>query len=146
MNPDFYPGSGNEKCIYLPLCNYSGCNAIHLVLPCMNRNIFMKLKAATLKPKNCFVFSFPRTGIWSTPYLFRMIEGTVSTPFLILPISCRTSSSCIFFCASTLTRDATDIYISAVRFFRTGLHSSRCGHCAHFSRRNDTRMRPVWLI
>ena len=146
MNPEFCENS-SDKPRHMPiLCFYSGCNAIHFVLPCMNRNIFMKLNAATLKPKNCFVLSFPRTGIWSTPYLFRMMEGTVSTPFLILPMSRHTSSSCMLFCDSILSRDATDTYISAVRFFRTGLHSSRCGHCAHFSRRKDTRMRPGWLI
>jgi len=81
MNPDFYPGSGNEKCIYLPLCNYSGCNAIHLVLPCMNRNIFMKLKAAgTLKRRMCFcaisLFREPGHMVRKTgPYCYSYCPG-----------------------------------------------------------------------
>ena len=72
---------------------YHRANPLHNSSPSINLLSFWKFNAAILKPKNSFVLSFPRTGIVSTIYLFRMTDGTVSTPFLIRPIIFRVSGS-----------------------------------------------------
>ena len=69
---------------WLPL--YAGSKLLHFSLPWVNRINLLKFKVATLKPKNCFVFNFPLTGISSTTYLFLRTDTTVSTPLQIRPI------------------------------------------------------------
>lgn len=81
-----------------------------------------EFRVATLKPKNCFVFSFPLTGILSTVYLFLSIDGTVSTPLRIRPMNVRISS----FISSVDSRirllDFSGIIRLAVLSFTLGLH------------------------
>ena len=72
---------------------YANSKLLHFNLPWVNRINLLKFRAATLKPKNCFVFSFPLTGILSTVYLFLRMDGTVSTPLRIRPMNVRISSS-----------------------------------------------------
>ena len=81
----------------------------------------MKLIAATLKPKRCFVHILPRTGISSIPYFRLKTEGTDSMPFRI---GAKTLNSSVFRlrCSSARSFDFTDMTFTAVRFENFDLH------------------------
>ena len=128
-----------EEHIHPLYYRHSITNARHFDLPLINRISLAKFWAPTLKPKRYFVFSFPRTGILSTPYLFLRIDGEVSTPFLILPILFLVSSSRISKDPNKRFLEFKDMTIVAVRFFSFGLHSHRCGQFSHVSLVKDTR-------
>lgn len=78
-----------ERAIYHP---YASSKVLHFSFPLVYLISLVIFREATLKPKNCLVLSVPLTGIWSTRYLFRMTDGTVSTPFRILPIHAQVAS------------------------------------------------------
>lgn len=72
---------------------YTGSKPLHFSFPWMKRIRLLKFRATTLKPKNCFVFSFPLIGILFTVYLFLRTDGTVPAPLRICPRNVLVSSS-----------------------------------------------------
>ena len=141
----YFKGNTVSQCTcYVLILILYQVNALHLSFPLMYRNSLMKFRAPILKPKNCFVLSLPRIGILSTPNLFRMIDGTVSTPFRMRPISFqvpisdwRSFNRCTAF---------AEISLNAVRCFNCGLHSLRYGQFLHCSRSNEARICPFCFI
>ena len=114
----------------LPL--YAGSKLLHFNLPWVNRINLLKFRAATLKPKNCFVFSFPLTGILSAAYLFRRMDGTVSTPLRIRLMRVLVSSSMNFPDSRMRLLDFNGISRLAVFFFILGLHRLWQGQPSHW--------------
>ena len=108
----------------LPYFHDSVWNVRHFPRPLVCLRSFEKFNAATLNPKNCFVFSFPLTGIRSTWYLLRRVDGSVSTPFRYLPANCITLSPFRQIASHARALAFNGISNTAVLFLSVGLHSS----------------------
>lgn len=119
----------HKRAIYHP---YASSKVLHFSFPLVYLISLVIFRAATLKPKNCLVLSFPLTGIWSTRYLFRMTDGTVSTPFRILPIHARVASFHISDDSKLRLLDFNGTITTAVLSFIAGLHWFWYGHPSHW--------------
>lgn len=115
--------------IYHP---YASSKVLHFSFPLVYLISLVIFREATLKPKNCLVLSVPLTGIWSTRYLFRMTDGTVSTPFRILPIHAQVASFHISDDSKIRLLDFNGTIMTAVLSFIAGLHWFWYGHPSHW--------------
>lgn len=118
-----------ERAIYHP---YASSKVLHFSFPLVYLISLVIFREATLKPKNCLVLSVPLTGIWSTRYLFRMTDGTVSTPFRILPIHAQVASFHISDDSKIRLLDFNGTIMIAVLSFIAGLHWFWYGHPSHW--------------
>ena len=93
----------------------------------------MIFREATLKPKNCLVLSVPLTGRFDLPDIyFGMTDGTVSTPFRILPIHAQVASFHISDDSKIRLLDFNGTIMTAVLSFIAGLHWFWYGHPSHW--------------
>ena len=141
-----FPTSDKILEINMAFFPHTGRNDLHFPFPSRNLISLVKFRAATLKPKNCFVLSLPRTGILSMPYLFLMTDGVVSTPFRIRPRNFRVSLSIFKVDSISFFLDFKEKINTDVRFFILGLHLAWCGHPWHCSQWKDTRTLSDCLI
>ena len=113
-----------------------------LLQPCIYLQNFPKFRALILHPKKNLLRISPRTGIWSTWYFLRSMEGMASTPLRKLD-SRLNSSVPRYLCCSVCRFAFADIVFLQVRLKVLGRHWALWGHCSHWLRWNEAVHWPV---